>query len=208
MKNIFNFLKFVNENYKFDKLSDQEQNILLDILSLYEKESNLIYQNVDRYPTISVASNPYHACKYCGVTQPEIDSSGHLDDCEWLKLYNSFDMLLSQLPKDVQNNLDYYLGELQLDEKLNFDSLPKSNKKDIKLNLKFRILEIKKSIKDGNLKSIDKRIILRQFKNEFTEELIDNIEFEKFVDELNDILKEGKPYSKHINKYLNKIKNY
>lgn len=117
IKDVGDFDKMIfqtNETNLFDNLESTKQDILIQIKELTDNHSSLLYAN-DKgdYPNKPIGGdNPYWQCKYCGQSDPNIDIDGHFSSCEWESVYNQFDILKSQLPREVQNNLDDYLDEL------------------------------------------------------------------------------------------------
>jgi len=103
-----------NESNLFDDLKNSYQNILIQIKELTDKHRDLLYTNgKNDYPNKPIGgSNPYYQCKYCGQSDPNVDIDGHFNSCEWESVYNRFDILKSQLPSEVQDNLGDYLDEL------------------------------------------------------------------------------------------------
>jgi hypothetical protein len=91
-------------------------------------------------------------------------------------------------------------------EELKIKDLDLRTKSEIIINFKKRILELKQYWKDSSELSIyDRRNILRQFINEFTKEMIDELQFESFLEESSIIFKDKKVLIKHINKYLESL---
>ncbi len=117
MKNLKTFENFLNESEDsslFDMLDNNSQNILIEMKALSNTEPSLLYaEDIDDGPLNPIGGgNPYYKCKYCGRTNVEISINGHYRSCGWLKLFKDFDMLKSQLPKEVQDNLSDYLDEI------------------------------------------------------------------------------------------------
>jgi hypothetical protein len=95
-------------------------------------------------------------------------------------------------------------------EELNIKNLDLRTKKEIIQNFKQRILELKSYWRDETLNQLslyDKRNILRQFINEFSEEFIIEINFKEFIEESSNIFHNKKELNKLLNKYLDKISN-
>lgn len=98
----------------FDKLDSITQSILIQIFDLVEDDISLKYaKNIGDFPTSKMGrGNPNYKCDSCGYTLPEISIYGHHKDCSWIENYNRYQFLLSQLPKEVSDNLNTYLEEL------------------------------------------------------------------------------------------------
>lgn len=100
--------KMLHEN--FDSLENNVQDILIEIHE-YLKNDNRLLTFKDA-PTKPIGNgNPYHMCEYCGKPEPQWHD-GHYSDCKWMEMKKNFEMLKTQLPKDVQDHLLEYLNEI------------------------------------------------------------------------------------------------
>lgn len=100
-------------NESFDNLNNNEQDIIIQIKELVDDHSELLYaDDIEDYPTVAIGGgNPYHECKYCGQSEPAISVDGHKTNCKWIRIYNKFDLLKSQLSDSI--NLRDILDEME-----------------------------------------------------------------------------------------------
>ncbi len=90
-------------------------NIILDIAILYEMLPELKYYKHGDYPNVKIGGgNPYYKCKYCGISDPQINMSNdnHSKSCRWVIAQNKLQLLKSQLSETELNNLEILINEL------------------------------------------------------------------------------------------------
>ena len=101
----------------------------------------------------------------------------------------------------IKNYLEF------LTERIRLNDIDVKNKKTTKYTFINKIEEYRKSIKESNLDKLDIKIMLRELYNQFTEELIKDLNTEDFLKRVNRILedKELDKIDQTFNSYLKKI---
>ncbi len=90
-------------------------NIILDIAILYSVLPELRYYEYNDYPNVRIGNgNPYYKCKYCGISDPQINMSNynHGKNCQWVIAQNKLQLLKAQLTTDELLNLNDIIEEI------------------------------------------------------------------------------------------------
>lgn len=93
-------------------LNKLEQDVILKMSIITDEFSGV---DQDDYEQVRIKGNPYYACKYCRNTSPEIDISGHRNNCYYGEARKEYLKLKSFLSTETVKNLTYYIDQLNIE---------------------------------------------------------------------------------------------